>query len=330
MDFKRIPVTVAALLLCTLPACSTVGGKAAPNTSLAEQKAAATQPVEKVNGAVITRAEVDRTVKALVAQSRMTPTPDLMKQAEEAALTQLTSSELLYQEASKVEIKDLDRLVTEKVAEGKAKFPSEAEFQKSFQASGLTMDQVRETVRKQLVINNFIETRFKETVSDEETKKFYDQNVEKYFKKGERVKASHILVGVDKTATAEEKLKAKEKAEALLKRVQGGEDFAAIAKKESTCSSAARGGDLGIFGKGVMTPIFEKTAFALNKGELSSVVETPFGYHIIKLEDKLAAGTEKYEEVKEKIADFLKGEKIKKAIAQLVQELRSKAKIEKV
>jgi peptidyl-prolyl cis-trans isomerase C len=253
-----------------------------------------------------------------------------MKQAEEAALTQLASSELLYQEASKVEIKDLDRLVTEKVAEGKAKFPSEAEFQKSFQASGLTMDQVRETVRKQLVINNFIETRFKETVSDEETKKFYDQNVEKYFKKGERVKASHILVGVDKTATAEEKLKAKEKAEALLKRVQGGEDFAAIAKKESTCSSAARGGDLGIFGKGVMTPIFEKTAFALNKGELSSVVETPFGYHIIKLEDKLAAGTEKYEEVKEKIADFLKGEKIKKAIAQLVQELRSKAKIEKV
>jgi len=360
MDFKRIPAAIAALLLGALPACSAVAQKAAPNTALAEQQAISSKPkqqsvssqaeppqlpstpaqqsassplVQRVNGVAITRLELDRSVKALLAQNNAPEQvpPDVMKQAEEIALKQLTSAELLYQEARKIEVKDLDRLVTEKIAEGKAKFASEAIFEKVLKDTGMTMAELRETTRRQIVVNQFIENRFvsRESASEADAKTFYDANAEKFFTKPDRVKASHILVGVDQKASAEEKKKALEKAEALLKRVQGGEDFAAIAKKESTCPSGASGGDLGTFGKGQMTPPFEAAVFALKPGELSSVVETGFGYHIIKLDQKFAASTDKFEDVKVKIMNFLKTEKVTKSISAYLEELLSKAKIEK-
>jgi peptidyl-prolyl cis-trans isomerase C len=353
MDFKRIPVAIAAVLLGALPACSTVAVKTTPPAALAEQQAESSKPGEqavssqaeppqqpassplvlRVNGVAITRLELDRSARALLAQNGMPEQvpPDVMLQAEDVALKQLTSAELIYQEARKIEVKELDRLVTEKIAEGKAKFASEAIFEKMLKDTGMTMAELRETTRKQIVVNQFIESRFvsRESASEADARTFYEENLQKFFTKGDLVKASHILVGVDQKAPAEGKKKALEKAEALLKRVQGGEDFAAIAKKESNCPSGANGGDLGIFGKGQMAAPFEAAAFALKPGETSTVVETEFGYHIIKLDQKFAASTDKFEDVKAKVMDFLKAEKVAKAIAAYLEELRSKAKIEK-
>lgn len=334
MDFKMIPATIAALLLCTLPACSTVGQKAALDFSLSEEQAIPSPPVKMVNGVAITQAQVDRVVKALLAQYGITQklTPGQLKQTEDKALDQLISDELLYQEAQKVEVKDLDRLVTEKLTEGMAKFASEDDFRKALKESGMTMTEMRETARRLIVVNNFIETRFaaKETIPEAEAKTFYDQNTEKYFKKGDRVRASHILIGADRKASPEAKKIAREKAEALLKGLQSGDDFAAVAKKESTCSTAVDGGDLGVFGKGRMSPPFEKAAYALKPGELSPVVETEYGYHIIQLKEKVAPSIEAFDEVKDKIVDFLKVEKVKKVVAAYIAELRGKAKLEKV
>jgi len=330
MQRKRLSKAVTAMLLCALPACTTAAENA-PGATAARPVAA--QTVETVNGVPITSAELDRTVRTLLAQSRTpaNPPPEVMRQAESAALEQLTGTELLYQEASRTTLSNLKQLVAQQMVRERERFPSQEEFEASVKQAGMTMDEVREFTRRQIVINKFIEARFasRESVGEAEARKFYQENLDRYFKKGERVRASHILIGTEKAASAEEKRKAKEKIEAILKRVKGGEDFAEIARKESTCPSAARGGELGPFGRGQMAPSFERVAFSLQPGEVSQVVETLYGYHIIKLAEKLPPTTEQFEEVRGKISEFLKAEKIRKGVAAYLQELRSKAKIEK-
>jgi peptidyl-prolyl cis-trans isomerase C len=299
-----------------------------------EQKAAApTDPVAKVNGVAITNKDVDRAVKVLLSQNRVPqPTPpEIMKQAQSAATDQLISAELLFQAGQKLEIKDLDKQIVDKIAQNKAKFPTVEEFEKAMKSLEMGEKDMEEFTRKDIVINNLIEKNIlsKITVPDADVKKFYDDNLEKYFKKQESVKASHILIGVDEKATPEDRKKAKEKIEAILKKVKAGEDFAALAKTESTCPSKAQGGDLGVFTRGQMVAPFEKAAFDLKPGEVSDIVETQFGYHIIKLTEKNAAATEKFDDVKAKIADYLKSQQAQKAVATYVEELKAKAKIEK-
>jgi len=129
-------------------------------------------------------------------------------------------------------------------------------------------------------------------------KMFYDDNTAR-FKKEAEVKASHILVKLEKDKNEAE---AKKKIEEVLKEAKAGKDFAELAKKHSEGPSAPKGGDLGFFGKGRMVPEFEKAAFAMKKGEISDVVKTKFGFHVIKLVDRKDASEKKLEEVTDEIA----------------------------
>lgn len=344
-SFRKIATPpLAALLMATLPAFSATAEEAAvkaPAQAQAQTKEQAkeqpkTSPSDtmaRVNGTIITRMELDRAVKVMLAQNQMQQplAPEVMKQAEAAALDQLTSAELLYQEALKLEMKDLDKQVAEKVALNRAKFSTEAEFEKALKGVDMTAKDMLDFTRKDLVIGNFIDQRFgvKALVSEADARKFYDENLDNYFKKPESARASHILIGTDEKASAEDRKKAKEKAEAVLKRVKAGEDFAALAKSDSSCPSSAQGGDLGSFGRGQMVPSFEKASFALKPGEVSDVVETQFGYHVIKLTEKQEASTEKFDEVKGKITEFLKREKMQKDVSEFIVELKKTAKVEK-
>lgn len=345
LSFRKIVTpALAALLMVTLPAWSALAEEAASKPPVKEQQAkeqpvteqpkgSPSDPMVRVNGTAITRLEVDRAVKVMLAQNQVQQPlpPEIMKQAQDAALEQLASAELLYQEASKLELKDLDKQIAEKVAQNRAKFGSDAEFEKALKSVDMTPKDMQDFTRKDIIISNFVETRFaaKATVTDAEARKFYDENQEKYFKKPESARASHILIGSDEKASPEDRKKAKEKAEALLKRVKGGEDFAAIAKSDSTCPSSTQGGDLGSFGRGQMVPAFEKATFALKIGEISDVVETQFGYHIIKLTERQEATADKFEDVKVKIIEFLKREKVQKGLTEFIEQLRKTAKIEK-
>jgi peptidyl-prolyl cis-trans isomerase C len=336
ISLRRIaPPTLAALLMAALPLAAfaeqTPAKPAA--TPIAEAKTAPGDVMVRVNGTPISRQEVDRAVKVLLAQNQVQqPSPEVLKQAQSAALEQLISAELLYQQAAKLEVKDLDKQVADRLAVVKAKFPSEADYESALKGVDMTVQDIQEFTRKDIIINNLIDKRFAApaTVSESETRKFYDENLEKYFKKPETARASHILIGVDGKASAEDRKKAKEKAEAILQRVKKGEDFAAIAKAESTCPSSSQGGDLGSFGRGQMVPPFENAVFAMKPGEVSNVVETQFGYHVIKLTEKHEASAEKYEEVKGKIQDHLKREKVQKALADYIEQTRKDAKIEKL
>jgi peptidyl-prolyl cis-trans isomerase C len=283
-------------------------------------------PIVKVNGKVINRGELDRAKKVINAQGRMG-----QQQPEDVIIDQLVSAELLYQASVKLSVPDLDKQVAEKIAQNKAKFPDNAAFENALKSASLTQKDLEDLVRRDILVSNLVEKEIasKTTVSDADAKKFYDENVDK-FKQGETIKASHILCGIDPKATEADKKKAREKAETLLKEIKGGKDFAELAKANSTCPSKAQGGDLGFFGKGQMVPAFENTAFALKPGEVSNVVETQFGYHIIKVTEKKDASVAKFDDVKDKIVLYLKNMKVQKGVIDYIAQLKEKAKIEKM
>jgi peptidyl-prolyl cis-trans isomerase C len=291
----------------------------------------ANDPVAKVGATAITRGELDRAMTVLAAQNRIQPgtTPEATKAAQTAALDQLIFAELIYQEAMKTPPADLDKRLDFKMSQNKGRFPSPAQYEEALKSSGVTEKDLIEITRKDLVISNYIETKIVPTitVSDEEIKNFYNENKAQLVEEPQ-VKASHILIGVDAAATPEVKAQAKAKAEATLQELKAGKDFAATAKAVSTCPSKEQGGDLGFFAKGQMVPAFEQAAFALKPGELSEVVETQFGYHIIKLTERKEAEPPKLEELREKIAAFLKGQKTQKAVFEFVTKLRKESKVE--
>lgn len=323
LSFKTTIRSAAVVPLLLLAACS----------ATEQPKTSSAQVVQKVNGTAITRVELDRTLKAMLGQAdpKQLP-PERLKQAMAAALNQLTAAELLYQEGSRLQIQDLEKQVSAKIAQSKYQYGSQAEFEKALQAVNMTPKELEEAARKDIVINALIQQRFgdKGTVTEAEVRKYYEENKTKEFTQGERVKVSHIMIGVAKNASAEAKRQAREKALAVLKRVKGGEPFAQVAKAESTSPTKEQGGSLGVIGRGRTMPAFEKAAFALRAGEISDVVETEVGYHVIKVEQKLHPSTDRYQDVKNKIAVALRREKVRQLLAGYIVELRGKARIEKV
>ena len=118
-------------------------------------------------------------------------------------------------------------------------------------------------------------------VSEADARAYFDAHPDE-FKMPERVHASHILVKVDPNASDASKAESRKKLEGIKARLDGGEDFAKLAEENSDCPSSAKGGDLGFFTRGQMVAPFEEAAFALNPGDTSDVVETRFGFHLIK------------------------------------------------
>jgi len=146
--------------------------------------------------------------------------------------------------------------------------------------------------------------------SAEQVKSYYDEHTHDRFAVPEQIRARHILVKVPSDADETARAEARKKATDLLAKLHAGGDFAALAKKHSDDpGSAALGGDLGTFSRGRMVPSFEAAAFALEPGQLSDVVESPFGLHIIKVEEKRPAGVRPFDEVREEIVKTLAEER---------------------
>ncbi len=153
------------------------------------------------------------------------------------------------------------------------------------------------------------------TVSDSEAKEYYDNN-QNFFKSEESVHVRHILVDT------------KEKAEELLAELQNGADFVELAKENSVGPTGPSGGDLGFITRGQTVDAFDEVAFTLGIGELSGVVETEFGFHIIKAEDKREAGVVPFEEVLEVLKGQLLNEKKSQTWDDFVKNLNENAQVE--
>ncbi|MBK5101874.1 MAG: peptidyl-prolyl cis-trans isomerase [Desulfobacteraceae bacterium] len=182
-----------------------------------------------------------------------------------------------------------------------------------------------------MAIQQFIDRQFaqKVTISGEETKSYYDSHLDS-FKQPEEVKASHILIKIDSQAKESQKTEARKKLEEVQKKLNKGDDFAALAKEFSQGPSSAKGGDLGYFRRGQMVKPFEEAAFALRPGEVSDIVETRFGYHLIKIFDKRPETTMAFKDIKEKLQQYLKQGKVREQVSAYVEELKGKAKVERL
>ncbi|HZG55462.1 peptidylprolyl isomerase [Paenibacillus sp.] len=237
----------------------------------------------------------------------------MLKQVGPQAVDQLIVERLVNREAAKQNIQVTDEELNAEVEKIKANFPDEATFNQQLAAAGYTVESLKEQMKPQVQLTKLVEPQIE--VTDEELQTYYDENKAQY-ETGEQVKASHILV------------ETKEEAEAILAELKGGADFAEQAKEHSKDGSAASGGDLGYFGRGAMVAPFEEAAFALEIGEISDIVESEFGFHIIKLTDKKAATTATFEEKKEEIRETLFDTKVNERISAYVEELKTAAKIE--
>lgn len=173
-----------------------------------------------------------------------------------------------------------------------------------------------EDLRKRLIVETYLKKKVEQdaVVSDAELKKFYDENKDK-FKSGEQIKASHILVKTEKEA------------EEILGQLKSGASFEDLAKKFSTDSTGAKGGDLGWFSKGAMVPEFDKVVFGLKEGQLSGIVKTQFGFHIIKATGYRSAGTRTFDEVKEQIKSTLLPAKQQEIFQKMKEDLKKNAKV---
>ncbi|MFH1380296.1 MAG: peptidylprolyl isomerase [bacterium] len=284
---------------------------------------------------------------------------------------QMVDDKLMLQEAKLLKIKTIQRDVEKGIEEVKRRFSRDANgtilseqeaeklFKEELKKEGITNKEFEERIRDQVQVINLIDQEVKAKVkqpSEEEMKKLYDdiiainagktikglsdeelkdmKTLAKYFNDSvsERVRCRHILIRVPDNASFTDKNKARRAIGDIKKELQGGADFSNLARKYSEdTESAKNGGDLGFFVKGWMVPEFEKAAFALHVGAVSDIIETEFGYHLIKCEEKKAAAQLSYDTLPEELFgymfQFLFQQKAKPRFEAWIQGLRKKANI---
>ncbi len=300
--------------------------------AFAEKTQTSGDKVAVVNGSVISRVSFDREMTGIRQRfsSMGKPVPvSQLPELEKRVLDNLINIELLYQQSQKTGTKVDEAEVDRQFEAVKKRFPNETEFKNAIGKMKLSETIMKSQIRKGIAIQRFLDkkTLGKVEVTEEEIRAYYDSNTN-LFKKPEQIRASHILIKVEPGADEKNKAKARKKIENIRQRLVNGEDFGALAKEFSQCPSSAKGGDLKYFGRGQMAKPFEEAAFALKVGELSDVVETRFGYHLIKLTDKRPASTYSYNDIKERIRKNLMQKKMRSEVSKYIQELKKTAKIE--
>ncbi len=317
-----IPITVSLILIISSPL---LAGDKKP--SLMPDKVAI------VNGVFISKdallREMMRIYNKIASQGGMINSSQL-DQFKKTALETLINLELLYQESQKKGIKVDEKEVNESYDNMKRQFPDESAFQKELKKLELTEEKVKDQIRRRLAIKKLIgqELMKGNKISESETKNFYKEHPD-LFKTPEQVRVSHILVMVDPSKGEKGKKKAKEKIEKIKDRIKKGEDFSALARKYSEGPSKDKGGDIGYIQRGQVVKPFEDTAFSLKKGQVSDIVETRFGFHIIKVTDRKPPSIIPFEDVKERIENYLMKKKLEKRLANYINDLKKKAKIER-
>lgn len=309
-------------------------------------------PVATVDGTKISKDELEKAFKDALNASRVNPaslSADQKMMAYRQILDGLIMEKLVDKKSANMQVSDAD--VNAEIEKIKKQFPSPDVFNAKLKESGQTMDQFTANLKKSKRQTDWIKSQIKgkDEVTDAEAEKFYKDNI-KQFENPDMVKASHILFMVPpappevitkdkeamaKAAKAKEEnakiAKAKEEAaKAAIARANKGEDFSKLASELSEEPGAKqRGGDLGFFSKQQMVPEFATAAFSQQVGTVSQTpIKTKYGYHVIKVTDKKAAGTIPFAEAKQNIIAYLQNQKRRAAFKNFMQELRQKAKIE--
>jgi peptidyl-prolyl cis-trans isomerase C len=290
----------------------------------------ANEVAAKVNGVPITTDELNRSFLAHVqVPYSMVQENPRAKEVLRQILDNLIDRELLLQQAKSLKMTIAPQQVDTQMQQLAQRFPSQEAFEQALAAQNFTMDSLKKDVEGQLLRQQLVkkEVLDKLLVSARDVQSFYDKNKDKYVEE-EQVRARHILVKAPQDVSATDDAKLKSKADAALKRAKKGEDFAALAKELSDDGSKENGGDLGFFPRGRMVAPFEEVAFALQPGQISDVVRTQFGYHVIKVEEHKTGRALPFDEAKEQVKEDLTREQTFERYQQYVAGLRTKAKVE--
>ena len=302
--------------------------------AMGEEKTPETKGAASVNGIIISNQEVNRQLFVLEQHFLSTQgkaiRPDMVPGLRSKVVDELIDKELLFQESRKRGLEIEDQAVDEKMDVLKKQFPNEETFRDEMSQMDITEEALRLQIKKDMTVQQLVEKDIlaKVKVSDEDARSFYDSHPE-FFKETEKVRASHILVQSQADTDPITKDQRRKGLEAVRNRVEAGEDFASLAKEFSHCPSAEKGGDLGYFERGQMVKPFEEAAFSMKLGEVSDIVVTPFGFHLIKLTDRRPARTIPYDESKERIKQHLQRLKFTEEKNTYLGELKKKSKVEK-
>ena len=328
---ESVPAT--AVEMQAAPVAETSIPAATPIEAPAPDEAVVTVNGEKISEQQVSMA-VEVQVKRAGAQISSLPAAliDRFKQQmRQRVVDSLVVETLLDQQIKAANIVVTDEQVLAAIAaQGAKRNPpvTVEQFKEMVNAQGSSFEAVTNQYKMNMARQQFLEAQWagKIDVNDAEVKAYYDANP-KEFESPEQVQASHILLKVDASDPNEVKAAAQAKAAELLAQLKDGADFAELAQANSGCPSAAKGGDLGLFGRSQMVPPFEEAAFSLQPGEMSDVVETQFGYHIIKVTDKKEARTKMFEETKAEILDSLTNQKKGQFAEGLIASMKDKATI---
>jgi len=297
-----------------------------------------------VNGVDIAENDVEAQIKPQLEKMAAQLPPAFVEQYKKQLRQQVTEK-MIVERLLDEEVKAVGMVVTEeevidqikKIASAQKPPLSLEDFKVLIEAYGKSFDEVKQQIQRGLGYQKLMEAQWagKINVTEDDVKKYYSENTNE-FKIPERVRASHILIALpqvkpditDPNADPNEaKAKAKTKAEGLLKQIKGGADFAGLALANSDCPSSKQGGDLNFFGKGQMDPTFEKAAFELEVGQVSDIVETRFGYHIIKVTDHKDPNNITFEQAKGDIENVLTQKKQGELAREYIESLKAKANI---
>jgi peptidyl-prolyl cis-trans isomerase C len=284
----------------------------------------------RVNGEAIEKWEFDNAVRGIEQRAGGPVPAERRDEILRGVLDQLVTLHVLAQESKgrKIEVSDAD--IDQQIAKFKENYPNQEAFDKDVAAQGMTVAQLKSQTRQRLLAQKLVESPDVTggvQVTDPDVDAFYKQNPER-FKQPESVHASHILIGVPQGATPQQKTQARVAAQDTLTKIKAGGDFAALARERSNDSSAQNGGDLGFIPRGQTVPAFEEAAFKLKPGGVSGIVETQFGFHIVKVHEHRGPRTVPFAEVSGQIKQFLEQQQKEARLQQFVDVAKAKAKIE--
>ena len=268
--------------------------------------------------------ELDRLVRFYMSHGMtMDEVKKNLPKLEEKALDQAIGAKLLLDQAAKLDLPVSAADIDAEVAKVVEQVGGPENYKKALAAQGVTEEQFRKELEKGAKVNKLVEQACSSVAdpTDDEVAAFYAAHKDEYVAP-EQVLCQHILVkGTDDAAL--DKIK-----DIRARIVDGKADFAEEAKKHSDCPSGQQGGSLGWFGRGMMVPEFDKAAFEMKKGEVSGIVTTQFGYHIIYKADQKGGEKQTLVDVHDQIRDLLRHEARGRAMDAYVAELRDKAQIE--
>jgi peptidyl-prolyl cis-trans isomerase C len=297
--------------------------------ALVASTAFAAKPVLRVNGAEITDVELTMAKRGIASQmpGNKQDDPAILRRA----VDQVVGRMLLLQAARDAKVVPDPQAVAASVEAQRKQAGGAESFAKALASIGFTEQDLNRRTEDSMTIHIYVEKELapKHTVADGDVKKYYDGHPDE-FKHPEQVKLRMILAMVPPNADESKKAAAKDRAEAALKRVKAGEDFGTVAGEVSDDPSKARKGEIGWVRQGLLLPELEGPVFALKAGNATEVLQSKFGYHVFKADDRRGPGTLSFDEVKENLSRMLTGRAVDDAIEKMIAERRAKATIEAV